>query len=159
MKRRDFLAMLSALLLAGCGFQLRGARAIPYKSIYVDAPRDSAAGKQLANSLRSQGIDVTDIAKDADAVLKLSQEKLDRTILSLSGGGRVREYRLNYSLNYSLSAKDENEIFSDSSIQLTRDFTYDDNQFLAKTAEENFLYRDLRDDAIQQILRRLSTPR
>lgn len=159
MKRRDFLAILSALPLAGCGFQLRGARAIPYKSIYLDAPKDSAAGKQLANSLRSQGIDVTDTAKEADAVLKLSQEKLNRTILSLSGGGRVREYRLNYGLNYSLTAKNENEIFSDSSIQLTRDFTYDDNQYLAKTAEEAFLYRDLREDAIQQILRRLATPR
>lgn len=159
MKRRDFLAILSALPLAGCGFQLRGARAIPYKSIYLDAPKDSAAGKQLANSLRSQGIDVTDTAKEADAVLKLSQEKLNRTILSLSGGGRVREYRLNYGLNYSLTAKNESEIFSDSSIQLTRDFTYDDNQYLAKTAEEAFLYRDLREDAIQQILRRLATPR
>lgn len=163
MKRRAFLAqfvLLScALPLAGCGFQLRGSRAIPYRSIYVDAPRSSAAGKQLADSLRNDGIVVTDAAKDADAMLKLTQESLNRSILSLSGGGRVREYRLNYSLGYSLTGKDGREIYPDSVIQLTQDFTYDDNQYLAKTAEENFLHRNLQDVAVQQILRRLAVPR
>ncbi len=163
MKRRAFLAQLvllsSALPLAGCGFQLRGARAIPYKSIYVDAPKDNAAGKQLADALRNRGIVVTETGQGADAILKLSQANLTRTILSLSGGGRVREYRLNYTLNYSLTGKDGREIYPDSSIQLTQDFTYDDNQYLAKTAEENFLYRSLQDDAIQQIMRRLAVSR
>ena len=159
MKRRAFLTLFSALPLAGCGFQLRGARAIPYSSIYVDAPRDSGAGKQLSSALRHQGIVLADSAQTAEVMLKLSQERLDRTILSLSGGGRVREYRLTYTLNYSLTGKDGREIFPDASIQLTRDFTYDDNQYLAKTAEENFLNRDLQDEAVQQILRRLAVPR
>ncbi len=153
------LAGLMAAALAGCGFQLRGAHAIPYRSIYLDVHKDNAAGKQMANALRSQGIALAETAQDADAMLKLSQEKRSRTILSLSGGGRVREYRLNYSLTYSLSGKDGKEIYADATIQLTRDFTYDDNYYLAKTAEENFLYRDLQDDAVQQILRRLATPR
>jgi LPS-assembly lipoprotein len=159
MKRRTFLALLAALPLVGCGFQLRGAHAIPYHSIYVDAPKDSPAARQLSTSLRSQGITVTGSAKDADAMLKLSQEKKTLTILALSGGGRVREYRINYSLSYSLTGKDGQEIYPEATIQSGRDFTYDDNQYLAKTAEEEFLYRDLRDEAVQQILRRLATPR
>lgn len=157
MKRRAFLALFSALPLAGCGFQLRGVHTIPYRSLYLDAPKDSPAGRQLADALRSRGVVIAETSKDADAVLKLSQEKQTRSILALSGGGRVREYRLNYSLNYSLTGKDEKEIYPDAIIQSTRDFTYDDNQYLAKTAEENFLYRDLRDDAVQQILRRLAS--
>lgn len=153
------LAGLTATALAGCGFQLRGAHAIPYRSIYVDAPKDSAAAKQLTGALRSQGVAVAETAQGADAVLKLTQERQTRSILSLSGGGRVREYRLTYILGYSLTGKDGKEVYPDSAIQSTRDFTYDDNQYLAKTAEENFLYRDLQDDAIQQILRRLAVPR
>jgi LPS-assembly lipoprotein len=163
MKRRAFLTLFAALpaviQLPGCGFQLRGAHAIPYRSLYLDAPTDSRVGKQLANALRSQGIVITETAKSADAVLKLSQVIQNRSILALSGGGRVREYRLNYSLSYSLTGKDGKEIYPDSTIQSTRDFTYDDNQYLAKAAEENFLYRDLQDDVVQQILRRLATPR
>jgi LPS-assembly lipoprotein len=158
MKRRAFLALLSALPLAGCGFQMRGSHAIPYRSIYVDAPKDSPTARQLASALRSQGITVAESAKDADARLKLFEEKQNRSILSLSGGGRVREYRLNYSLRYSLTGKDGSEIYPAAVIQSSRDFTYDDNLYLAKTAEENFLYRDLQDDAVQQILRRLARP-
>jgi LPS-assembly lipoprotein len=150
------LGGLALLTASGCGFQLRGSHAIPYRSIYVDAPRDSGAARQLASALRSQGIVVPDSAKDAEVVLKLFEEKKTRSILSLSGGGRVREYRLNYTLSYSLTGKDGREIFPAATILSSRDFTYDDNQYLAKTAEENFLYRDLQDDAVQQILRRLA---
>lgn len=152
------LGGLALLTASGCGFQLRGKHAIPYRSIYVDAPRGSGAARQLAAALRSQGIVVPESAKDADAVLKLFEEKKTRSILSLSGGGRVREYRLNYTLSYSLTGKDGREIFPAANILSSRDFTYDDNQYLAKTAEENFLYRDLQDDAVQQILRRLARP-
>lgn len=158
MKRRTFLTLVAALPLAGCGFQLRGAHAIPYRSLYLDAPQDSQTAKQLARALHSQGVVLAETAKDAEAMLKISQEVQKRSILSLSGGGRVREYRLNYTLNYSLTGRDGREIYPDSSIQLNRDFTYDDNQYLAKTAEEDFLWRDLRDDAVQQILRRLASP-
>ncbi len=158
MKRRTFLTLVTALPLAGCGFQLRGAHAIPYRSLYLDAPQDSQTAKQLARALHSQGVVLAETAKDAEAMLKISQEVQKRSILSLSGGGRVREYRLNYTLNYSLTGRDGREIYPDSSIQLNRDFTYDDNQYLAKTAEEDFLWRDLRDDAVQQILRRLASP-
>lgn len=153
------LAGLAATAMAGCGFRLRGAYAIPYRSIYLDAPKDSKTAQQLANALRSQGITVADAAVDAEARLKFLQENHSRSILALSGGGRVREYRLTYTLGYSLTDKEGREIYPPATIQLSRDFTYDDSQYLAKTAEESLLYRDLQDDAVQQILRRLSTPR
>lgn len=160
MNRRAFLTLLAslpaALPLAGCGFQLRGRDAIPYRSLYIDAPETSQAARQLADALRNRGIVVAETAKTADATVKLAQERENRTVLALSGGGRVREYRLNLTLSYSLIGKDGLEIFPLSEILQSRDFTYDDNQYLAKTAEETFLYRDLREDAVQQIVRRLS---
>lgn len=162
MKRRTFLTLFAALpaaTLSGCGFQLRGRDAIPYKTLYIDAPKDSQATRQLADALRSRGIAVTETANTAEATVKLSQDRESRTVLALSGGGRVREYRLNYALSYSLIGKDGQEIFAPSEIQQSRDFTYDDNQYLAKTAEESFLYRDLREDAVQQIVRRLAKTR
>ncbi len=160
MNRRAFLTLLASLPatlpLAGCGFQLRGRDAIAYRSLYIDAPETSQAARQLADALRNRGIVVVETAQTADATVKLAQERENRTVLALSGGGRVREYRLNYTLSYSLTGKDGQEIFPLSEILQSRDFTYDDNQYLAKTAEENFLYRDLREDAVRQIVRRLS---
>lgn len=177
MKRRAFLSLLPALPLAGCGFELRGAHAIPYRSIYLAASKGGSENTyetydgstpstvhresivpKLTKALRAQGVTIAASPKEADAVLRISQEKQNRSILSLSGGGRVREYRLNYTLNYSLTGKDEREIYPETTILSSRDFTYDDNQYLAKAAEESFLYRDLQEDAVQQILRRLARP-
>lgn len=174
MNRRAFLAHLAVFSLTGCGFQLRGTHAIPYRSIFLDAnTKDTeityeggltavskeSIGTSLGQALRDQGVTVTANRKEADAVLRVSREGLKRTILSLSGGGRVREYRLQYSVTYNLTGKDGKEIFPDSTILSTRDYTYDDNLFLAKSAEERFLYRDQVDEAVQQIMRRLASSR
>jgi LPS-assembly lipoprotein len=174
MKRRTFLVQLAALSLTGCGFQLRGSQAIPYQNIYLDANkkdsdisyegglatvRKESIGPPLTQALLDQGVTIAASPKEADATLRVSRERLSRTILSLSGGGRVREYRLNYSVTYNLIGKDGKEIFPDSTIQSTRDFTYDDNLYLAKSAEERFLFRDQIDAAVRQIMRRLATPR
>lgn len=155
MKRRLFLLALT-LPLAGCGFQLRGTQRIPYRSVYVQAPdHESAIVRLLQQTLKDNQVTPGPSAREAEAVLILSQERKNRTILALSGGGRVREYRLNYAINYSLNDSNGRIIYPDSLIQLTRDFTYDDNLYLAKNAEEAFLYRDLEEDAVQQIMRRL----
>lgn len=142
--------------LAGCGFQLRGQNTIPYTSLHIDAPENSPVARRLGDLLDDRGVKLAEKAKAAQATLKISQEKINRTVLSLSGGGRVREFRLNYVLTYSLIAADGREIFPDAEIRQTHDFTYDDNQYLAKTAEEEFLHHDLREEAAQQIMRRLS---
>jgi LPS-assembly lipoprotein len=42
-------------------------------------------------------------------------------------------------------------------IGLSRDMTYSDTQVLAKAEEEKLLYRDMQNDAAQQILRRMAT--
>ena len=44
-------------------------------------------------------------------------------------------------------------------ITLRRVITYDENQELAKQAEEVLLYRDMQSDLVQQILRRLAASR
>jgi LPS-assembly lipoprotein len=44
-----------------------------------------------------------------------------------------------------------------STVQLTRDMTYDDTEILAKEAEEQLLFRDMQTDMVQQVLRRLAS--
>jgi LPS-assembly lipoprotein len=42
-----------------------------------------------------------------------------------------------------------------SEIVLRRDYTYNDSQVLATESEEALLYRDMRTDAVSQLVRRL----
>ena len=44
-----------------------------------------------------------------------------------------------------------------SQIVLHRDITFNDNQLLSKEAEETLLWRDIQNDLVQQVLRRLAT--
>ena len=92
---------------------------------------------------------------EAEAVLKLGEAVRSKTILSLSGAGRVTEYRLGLHMSYTVSGKNERTLAVPEVIELSRDMTYDDSLLLAKSAEESLLYRDMEDSAAQRILRRL----
>jgi len=158
MNRRLFLAALPAALVAGCGFKLRRTDGIPFASLYVDAPPGSAVAQRIRTLLRSdKATRLVAAASEAEAVLKLVREERTKTILSLSGGGRVTEYRLGLHLDYSVSSRDERALAASESIELNRDLTYDDAQLLAKGAEEQLLYRDMEDNAALRIVRRLQS--
>ena len=91
--RATLLAAIIALgLLAGCGFQLRGAYVLPYDSIYLSMPDYSELGAGLKRAIRaSGGTRLADRAEDAQASFVPTVAARERVILSLSGTGRVRE--------------------------------------------------------------------
>jgi len=156
MKRRLFLAALPAALIAGCGFQLRRLEGIPFASLYVDAPPDSGVALRIRKALQSnKNTRLTATAGEAEAVLQVGQDERTKIILSLSGAGRVTEYRLGLKLTYSVKGKDGRSLAAAETIELVRDMTYDDAQVLAKSYEEQLLYRDMEDNAVLRILRRM----
>jgi len=158
MNRRLFLALLPATLAAGCGFQLRRLDGIPFASLYIDAPPGSLVAQRIRNTLISdKNTRLAASAAEAEAVLKLSQEERTKTILSLSGAGRVTEYRLGLRLTYGITSRDDRMLAEPENIELVRDMTYDDTQLLAKGAEEQLLYRDMEDNAARRIVRRLQS--
>lgn len=158
MNRRLFLAVLPAALATGCGFQLRRLEGIPFASLYIDAPYGGAVAQRVRNALTSiKTARLTAAASEAEAVLHIGQEVRSKTILSLSGAGRVTEYRLGLQLVYRIDDKDGRPLAAAESIELTRDITYDDAQVLAKSAEEQLLYRDMEDAAARRIMRRLQS--
>lgn len=151
-----FLAILAAAsLLAGCGFQLRGQTQLPFTAAYVDAPAGSALGDGLRLALGSQK-KLAAKREGAPVRIKLSLETRIKNILSLSGGGKVREYRLEYRVDLSAFDAAGAELLAPSQIHLTREFSYNDDQVLAKETEEAALNRSMEQDALRQTLRRLS---
>ena len=102
---------------------------------------------------------VTDNPKDAQVILQIVSEQNERVILSLSGSGRVRELQLRYRVSYRLNDRDSRELLPVGEVQLKRDLTYNDSDVLGKEQEEGLLIRDMRNDAVQQVMRRLQTAR
>ena len=153
---RRALIALSLVLLAGCGFQLRGAAELPFESIYV--PGNGGVALALKRSIQAGSRTVVlDDPRQAQARLDVTQESRQKEILSLTAEGRVREYRLLYRVGFRVHDGKGLEFVAPSLLQVTRDMTYSDAQLLAKEAEEQALYRDMQNDMVQQIMRRLAT--
>ena len=152
---RSLAILAAASLLGGCGFQLRGQAQLPFAAAYVEAPASSGLGEGLRRSLGNQN-KLAAQREGAPVRIKLSPETRGKNILSLSGGGKVREYRLEYRVDMSAYDAAGAELLAPSQIHLTREFSYNDDQVLAKESEEAALYRSMEQDALRQVLRRLS---
>ncbi len=145
-----------ALLLSACGFQLRGSYSLPYESIYVGVSDVSVVGAGLKRQIRASGTRLADSAQDAQATFLQTGEAKEPIILSLSGSGRVREKRLRYRYGYRVVDDKGRDLIAPGVIELSRDISYADSDVLAKTQEEDLLWRDMENDLVQQLMRRLS---
>lgn len=148
------IAAAAMLLAAGCGFHLRGQTALPFASMYISG--SPAVATQIARAVRaSSRTRVTDNPKDADVTLQILAEARERAILSLTSGGRVRELQIRYRISFRVYDKDSRDYVLPSEILLKRDLSYSDSDVLGKEQEEALLYRDMQNDAVQQIIRRI----
>ena len=156
--RRDLLLGLSgALVLAGCGFQLRKAPEFQFKTIAV--PATSSFANQVKRNLRATGtVEVlpADQVKDAQAVLEILAENRENVVISTNAAGQVRELQLKLTVRFRVRGKDGKELLAPTEITQSRDITYNETAALAKEGETALLYRDMESDIAQQILRRLA---
>ena len=160
MKASCFLLAASALLLSACGFQLRGTASLPFDTIYVQAAPTSQLATQLRRAvLAGSSTRIAERPEQAEVILQILSELQEKQILSLTGGGRVSEYLLRYRVQFRLTDSKNREHIPASEITMRRDFSYNDSQALAAESEEALLYRDMRSDAVSQLLRRLQAAR
>lgn len=152
------MLLTASVLLASCGFHLRGQATLPFDSLYVSG--SPVFANQITRSVRAGShTRVTTNPKDAQVTLQILSELRERVILSLSAAGRVREITLRYRVFYRLTDAKGIEYIAPSEIALRRDITYSDSDVLGKEQEEALLYRDMQNDAVQQIVRRLQVAR
>jgi LPS-assembly lipoprotein len=146
----------TALLVAACGFQLRGSATLPFSTLYVQAAPTSQFATDLRRAVRSgSGTRIAERPEQAEVVLHILSELQEKQILSLTGGGRVSEYQLRYRVSFRLTDSKNREHIPASEIVLRRDYSYNDSQALGAESEEALLYRDMRSDAVSQMVRRL----
>jgi LPS-assembly lipoprotein len=154
--RRKFVLTPFLLLLAGCGFRLRGTAEVPFETLYLPSATSGIALDLKRNIQAGTNARVVEDPKQADAVLQFTEETRQKEILSLTGTGRVREFQLRYRVGFRVHDGKGAEYVPQSVIQLTRDVTFNDAEILAKEQEEQLLFRDMQTDMVQQIMRRLA---
>ncbi len=153
---RTLIVLSLALSLTACGFHLRGPSNIPFATMYIKGPQYSPFVVQLKRAIAAGShTKLTDDPKEAQAILDISGEQRSIQILTLTSGGRVGEYRLYYTVSFRLYNNKNQQFLPLTSIALHRELTFNDAVVLAKTDEENMLYKNMQTDAVQQMVRRL----
>ena len=153
---RPLLALL-VLALAGCGFQMRGTASLPFDTLYMRPTAVPGVALDLKRNIQSgTHTALVDDPKKADAILELTPDIREKVILSLAATGRVREYQLRYRISFRVHDGKGADFIPMTTVQLTRDVTYNDTDVLAKENEEQLLYRDMQADMVQQLMRRLA---
>lgn len=153
---KTLAAALLCLVIASCGFRLRGTAEVPFATLYLPAATSGIALDLKRNIQAGTKARVVDDPKQADAVLQFTEETRQKEILSLTGTGRVREFQLRYRVGFRVHDGKGGDYVPQSLIQLTRDVTFNDAEILAKEQEEQLLFRDMQTDMVQQIMRRLA---
>ena len=155
---RSLILLALVSLISACGFQLRGGYALPFDSIYIDLPTSSTLYADLKRNIETTSkTRIVANQKDAQAVLSVIADRNTKHILSLSGGGRVREFQLIRQFIYRVHTMEGRDFIPQNEIVIRRDMSYSDEKVLAKESEEALLQRDMQADLVAQLMRRLSS--
>lgn len=152
------ISVFTTSLLSACGWHLRGFSNIPINldSVYVTAEDSHGALiTELKRALVSSKVTAAQNATAAQYTLQLTNEKSDRRTVSVGNSALAAEYELNMSVDYRI-LNPAGEVVSPLITASTyRSYTFDINAVVAKAEEERLIQQEMRNNLVQQMLRRL----
>ena len=145
-------------LLTGCGFHLRNSQEFTFDTIALSPAPGSAIAIDLVRYLGDKVVpEVSRAGSSApQAILDIVQEQREKTVVAVNASGQVREMQLLIRLKFRVRTPQGDPLISVTEITQHRDITFNESSALAKEAEEILLYRDMQNDIVQQMLRRLA---
>lgn len=115
----------------------------------------SAFSMHLQTELKHAGADV--VAKEGVWQLKITQNKLNKRVMSVDADGKAQEYELSQNVSFSVVEAASRKVLSQQTFVRTRDLLFDKNEVLGKDYEERMLYEDIENDMVNTIILYLRT--
>jgi LPS-assembly lipoprotein len=155
--RSLFLACGLAGLLAACGFQLRGKAELPpemARTQLVIQDQYSTFARRIRVMLEQSGVSLVTV-HEATAVLEIPRNEVLTEVLTIGDNARVREYRISHTVQFRLLRADGTELIPLQTIRQTRDISFDEQQILAVSREQEYVRQDLANTLSRLLLSRL----
>jgi LPS-assembly lipoprotein len=156
-RRRTALALLAGAL-AGCGFELRRAPELHFRTVQLAGfgPRSPLAAELRASINASTTTHVVEGGAQAQVVLEALSDAREKSVVASTGVGQVTEFQLRARFRFRLRSIGGKELIAPTEIVQSRDLSYTESAALAKELEEASLYRAMQSDIVAQVLRRLA---
>ena len=162
--RRAWL-MSTALVagVAGCGFELRKPPRYAFSTMYSSIPIMSGLGIKLKRSLEASGqVEVITEPRQierAEVIFDQMLELREKVVVGRTSTGAIREFQLRLRYRFRVRSRNGIELIPDTEITLNRDINYNETGALSKESEEALLYKDMENDVVLQLQRRLAAIR
>ena len=148
------VAILLVLLLAGCGFQLRGLQesgALPER-VFVDAPGFSPVAEPLKRTLRGAETQLVDSKETAVVAVRVSGDDWESRTLALNNRSTLREILLTYRVSVEISQSGVAAKPVRENLQTSREYSFDSSGVLGSSDQEEALLNEMRRELVQSIL-------
>lgn len=146
------------LLLAGCGFSLKGYQhASPnLNGLYVEGgeQRGTLAGV-IQQQLSLAEVKLATSREQSVNRLRISDERFGQRVISVDANGKVLEYELQLVASFEVMGSDGEERLSPQTLKLTRQLTFGGADELSRRSEAELIHIDMLEDMAGQIIRRL----
>ena len=159
--RRAFawLALALALALGACGFRLQGAGMLPEdgRRVYVaTADELTPFAMELRRAIERSGGEIVRSASAAQTVVRIQSDRSGRRVLSVSARNTPAEYEVYYEVDYSVDRAGV-EAVPTQTLELQRNFSFDESLLLAKEREEEIIRDAMAHDLATLVLRKIGS--
>ncbi len=151
-------SLAAVMLLAACGFALRGVTPLPFDTLYVGIADNTRFGADVRRALRaaSPNTRLVDQPDQAQAILQQVHSRRTLREVSLNAQGRVEEYELGIDFTFRLITNKGVAILPDTTLSVYREMPYDDQVVQAKQGQIESLYQSMQQSLVSRLLRRLT---
>lgn len=144
------------LVLSACGFQLRGEAPMGLKSLHVTTVAPSLVAAEIRRQLAGGPARLAPDSRAAEVHVRILSENAEKTIQTLTGTGRVFDFQLRLRVGFEATDASGKALIEPTEFEVRRIISYSETAPLAKEAEEQLLFHDMRVEAAAQVLRRVA---
>ena len=143
--RALLILLVLSLSLNSCGFTLRDKAQLPSamdRTRLVIDDEYSGFARSMRVLLEQSGVQFVPPG-EATAILEIPLNEVLTEVLTIGDNARVREYRISHTVQFRLLGTDGSEIVPLQTIRQSRDISFDEQQILAVSREQEYVRRDL----------------
>lgn len=145
------------IILAGCGFHLRGYRgdySLPFKTVYIQCD-NAIVCTNVSNIITNDNLSkILPSSSKADAIIKIFGEETSRDPQGFNSIGRISSYLLTYQVNVSLLVNGE-PVGDVMTVRSSATMQYNDSLILSANQNEVTFWQNLHEDVANKIIRQV----